>query len=631
MVLVRKELTVANIVADRERNVLEFLRQKHPHLIRLHFAYHYQSSSNLVFSYFPMDLRHVLREDLQPAQQAKVQGTPRLEGSIFDSWLWKNLKGVVDALPHVHDPDIDTIGAHFDLKPANILVDDLGNLVVTDFGLSRIKERARNGHTSLTNPGGDFNYRPPPDARWNRKYDIWSLACIMIEIIIYLQSGVGAVNKFSEDLEKEDNVETRSQTFWKQDRQGRYILKKRVKTLLDELQNSSDQYLKEVGRLLQSMLDIDPGNRPEVTEVCEALFGQNSVPAQRGGTIQVAGANTRHPLKNMQVTVRRDELGLYNPCYLDWRNIEDNVVSLKLTYTLGGQICSDSVTRPRNTEEFVPRGIYKHPDIPGGSTNCGFRHLHSNCDFQFAQRKDLYNFQTATTRQAVVPGSSTITTHCSLTLKRSGLHIHPPLLDFSGTGQIQIWRQIGDDKFRQDFVDDDIPTEADRLVHNHFGSMSLTQPQFLGNSQKLPSDVGSDSSDAYRSSSANGTSIREDEPTRDPRRLVIFLNKKSCRYLTIPLSQGKAVLSKRDQGPNYITFERRHNQPYFPVGLFGDFGKYSSQKPGCPNTPFPGIPLDPSVLEDREKEHATNLEIKFPSPDARSDFLKFYHQVFLPQ
>lgn len=82
------------------------------------------------------------------------------------------------------------------------------------------------------------------------------------------------------------------------------------------------------------------------------------------------------------------------------------------------------------------------------------------------------------------------------------------------------------------------------------------------------------------------------------------------------------MLSEWQQKPNRITFERRGNQPYFDVGLFGDFGTHSYHKSGSQSQDAsqsqdlsqPGIPLDPLNLENREEGRATRLEVEFPTP-----------------
>ncbi|MCJ1265556.1 hypothetical protein MMC22_005436 [Lobaria immixta] len=300
--LFRKELPVPGSEGDSERNILEYIRQKeHPNLVTLHLAYRYRGKLNLVFSYFPMGLRDILRENQRPKQLPRVRLSQKLEGSMLDSWLWENLRGVVEALRYVHDPDPDILGAHFDLKPANILVDDFGNLVITDFGLARMKQKIQ-GHSSLKHPGEDFNYGPPrAEHCWTRAYDIYSLGCIMMEIIVYLKQGPNAVNDFAQNLEEEDDVHTRSRTFWLK-REENYVLKDPVRLFLREWQDSKDRYLRRVGGLLQKMLDIDPQVRPTVTQVYDTLFGQNSIPAlalKPEGTVQLCGPNTQYPLKNM--------------------------------------------------------------------------------------------------------------------------------------------------------------------------------------------------------------------------------------------------------------------------------------------------------------------------------------------
>lgn len=230
---------------------MEFLRTKNPNLIRLHFAYQYEGNSNLIFSYFPHDLRHILREECLPEQLGKDPAPRKFEGSKLNPWLWKNLADVSKALCQIHEPGKGICGAHFDLKPANILVDARGRLVISDFGLARFKKKLENGHSSLTNPGGDYNYRRPPiELRLSHAYDVWSLACIMVEIIVYISGGSGAVRTFAEELAKEDSPQMPAQTFWKQNEEG-YTLKRKVTQLLAELQKSSeDPYLRKVEETL---------------------------------------------------------------------------------------------------------------------------------------------------------------------------------------------------------------------------------------------------------------------------------------------------------------------------------------------------------------------------------------------
>mmetsp|Transcript_22523 Transcript_22523/g.32905 ORF Transcript_22523/g.32905 Transcript_22523/m.32905 type:complete len:726 (+) Transcript_22523:104-2281(+) len=81
---------------------------------------------------------------------------------------------------------------HFDLKPANILFDTMGDVKITDFGLSKILEDA-DDHTSveLTSQGaGTYWYLPPEcfgrgdsPPRISNKVDVWSLGVIFYQML----------------------------------------------------------------------------------------------------------------------------------------------------------------------------------------------------------------------------------------------------------------------------------------------------------------------------------------------------------------------------------------------------------------------------------------------------------------
>ena len=78
---------------------------------------------------------------------------------------------------------------HYDLKPANILFDEMGDAKITDFGLSKIMDSSCEGTSmELTSVGaGTYWYLPPEcfeeNPRISIKVDVWSVGVILYQML----------------------------------------------------------------------------------------------------------------------------------------------------------------------------------------------------------------------------------------------------------------------------------------------------------------------------------------------------------------------------------------------------------------------------------------------------------------
>jgi hypothetical protein len=318
MKLARKELVGSQTDFQSERSILEFIeKEDHPHLIKLYFWYRRGHSFNLVFPYYPASLQHVLVEGWLPRRQPAIP--ERFKASKLRHWLWEQILNVIEGLERVHNPgphqdrlpDIRgiLIGGHFDIKPANILIDHNGQLVLADFGQAQIKAMSHGGGTSFAGPGGTLSYQPPPEKshdrdaqqHWHRTYDVWSMACVMLEIVHFVLGGTGRVKSFIAERESEEPPYMRSSAFWKEGR-GRPVLKHCVQASLTKLKAENDRYLTMVANLLERMFTIDAKLRGSIIECLRDLSRDNLTdqwPWKDEDEISIGGDHTHKPLQKL--------------------------------------------------------------------------------------------------------------------------------------------------------------------------------------------------------------------------------------------------------------------------------------------------------------------------------------------
>lgn len=120
-----------------------------------------------------------------------------------DYSFFRQIYGLSSAIQSLHnfisDGDgLELLGCHYDLKPANILIDK-GTMLLADFGLSRLRPETSK---SIFKEGvGDYmapECEPMLDGSFgkgiiSRPSDIWSLGCVALESLTYHFGGFDAV------------------------------------------------------------------------------------------------------------------------------------------------------------------------------------------------------------------------------------------------------------------------------------------------------------------------------------------------------------------------------------------------------------------------------------------------------
>lgn len=296
-----------------ERNTLEIAsRTEMPasdNMITVLFAYNWMDQIHFLFPFIEMNLDHVLRHGKGPVGLSSRLGP---DEQLPEHWLWRELKGVCCAMSVFQKrmrnpfPDVNdiTIALDFDLTPANILVTADGKLKITDFGQSMI--RILGEGKDMMKPYDPVNYRysapellpvlhcdAPDDVEVFPNYDVWSLGCIMVEVLIHMLD-LQTLEAFDQGLGEEEQAGFSTGT----------DLKQCVNSSLEEIRHVSRDsaercYMATITDLIRAMLRHDVKSRPYSWEVFDELREAETVlmdlPIPRD---QIHPAITQYVLEN---------------------------------------------------------------------------------------------------------------------------------------------------------------------------------------------------------------------------------------------------------------------------------------------------------------------------------------------
>jgi serine/threonine protein kinase len=168
---------------------------------------------------FPMAEHGNLWDFWAARRKKKEHGESHRGDNMFLVWVFTQLVGVANALVELHG-DVPNI-RHGDLKPENILcfqdgsyaenADDLGEqhirLVITDVGISKGHQGPTQKRAVTSTVISTTRYEPPEMDRTredgtelSRRYDVWSLGCIVLEFLIWLLYDFDELDNFTAAL-----------------------------------------------------------------------------------------------------------------------------------------------------------------------------------------------------------------------------------------------------------------------------------------------------------------------------------------------------------------------------------------------------------------------------------------------
>lgn len=189
--------------------MLEKLQEfPHPHIVTHLLTWEHSKEFYMLFPCAKCHLGTFM--DDQNAPQLSLE-----EGNVL--WFFKQLQGIADAVRHIHNfggeainpeardgVEMDLLGAaatpqqagfHHDLKPENILVFEdedmrLGVFKISDFGAGKVNQlRANIVSMKVSQSTVTPTYASPDkkvNGRLSRPYDMWSIGCIFLELLVWL-------------------------------------------------------------------------------------------------------------------------------------------------------------------------------------------------------------------------------------------------------------------------------------------------------------------------------------------------------------------------------------------------------------------------------------------------------------
>jgi len=218
----------------------------------------------------------------------REDSSPRTNAFIL--WLLKELLGLIDAVRVLHERNI----RHGAIKPQSILhftsplpgkrASQRGTLVLASVGVSKahsVPTGLRNAGTNTVEvtilyeaPEAEYEWRQ--DQPRSRSYDIWATGCTLLDLVVWLLYGFGAVMVFRRQrISNKDDPTVVPGNFFRE-KKGQTRIHPKVKMAIKLLRNdprcAEGTAMSDLLDLIEArLLRIDPRERAKASELHDKL------------------------------------------------------------------------------------------------------------------------------------------------------------------------------------------------------------------------------------------------------------------------------------------------------------------------------------------------------------------------
>ncbi|KAI0838812.1 kinase-like protein [Hypoxylon sp. FL0890] len=257
----------------KELSMLKKFNGVHPHIVTVLMTYKYMDHYHLLFPWAECDLGRYFERNPNPPNGLKTV-----------QWVSEQCLKIMEAVHLIHfPPGLDRLqpldklfGRHGDIKAENILVfrsqNGKANLVLSDFGLGSVHHDISKSNIPNKEVSATPCFRPPEcdmkDGRISRAFDVWTLGCLFLDLLIWLLGGEKLRSTFEDERLTPyiNGCETNIyfDVVATEDGQPAYIVKEEVKRWFAELHRNKHctQFVHEFLDLIeQKMLIVETNVR----------------------------------------------------------------------------------------------------------------------------------------------------------------------------------------------------------------------------------------------------------------------------------------------------------------------------------------------------------------------------------